>query len=102
MSPCAFFLKNMVLPSVAGPVEHIGDFEELNDKTISYNTVELMLGADELLSLQDACHVACLAAIYSPIVQRGFHCSSRYMAALQGGLTAKFPALSSTGVASIT
>ena len=36
------------------------------------NTVELVLEADDSLSLQDACDVACLAANYHPMADRGF------------------------------
>ena len=67
------------------------------------HTVELVLEADESPSLQDACDVACLAANYHPPADRGFSpqqlvygVSARW----PDFVSAKLPALSTTGVAS--
>ena len=67
------------------------------------HTVELVLEAEESLSLQDACDVACLTAISHPMADRAFSpqqlvygVSARW----PDFVSAELPALSNSGVAS--
>ena len=65
--------------------------------------MELVLEADDSLSLQDACDVACLAANHHPMADRGFSTQQLVYgvsARWPDFVSAQLPTLSSTGVAS--